>query len=292
MKKYGLEEQDWRKGYWDKWHPAGRLIQDRGRKTLKNLITFVLLVYLLPGVASAQNSDGVDWKIAPYLWAVGIDGSATLAGYEQDLDVSFSDLASDLEIGGSVFAEVGKGHHALSLDYTYLRLKPDPTPLPSPPTPPDSAMATKMTINILETAYNYRFDGLGSTALVAGARYMDIALRLTPEINGPQLPVEPSFPQDPIEFGPSWWDGFVGVKTFNSISQKWDFEFYGTVGYGQSDWPWTLQAMFSRRYSNDNRLGLGVRMWGIDYSDNNGFMGDYAAIDATFFGLMLGYEFN
>ena len=259
---------------------------------MKLLPAVLAALLLVPAQALAQGSDSLDWKIAPYLWTVGIDGSATLAGYDQDLDVSFSDILSDFEVGGSVFAEVGKGHHALSVDYTYIRLRPDPTPLPSPPTPPDSTMATKMTINIFEAAYNYRFDGLGSTAFVAGARYMDIALRLTPNINGPDLPIEPPIPQDPVEFGPSWWDGFVGVKTFNQIGANWDFEFYGTLGYGGSDWPWTLQAMFSRRFSNDNRLGLGARVWGIDYSKNNGFMGEYAAIDATFFGLLIGYEFN
>jgi hypothetical protein len=250
------------------------------------MICFLLL--LVSGPAAAQDSNSWDWKIAPYLWTVGIDGSATLAGYDQDLDVSFSDILSDFDFGGSVFAEFGKGHHAVAIDYTYLRLKPDPTPLP----PPDSTMSTKMTINILETAYNYRFDGLNSTALVAGARYMDIELRLTPNINGPELPLDPPFPQEPVEFGPSWWDAFVGVKTFSRISEKWDFQFYGTLGYGESDWPWTLQAMFARRFSNDNRLGLGARVWGIDYSDSNGFMGEYAAIDATFFGFLIGYEFN
>ena len=153
-------------------------------------------------------------------------------------------------------------------------------------------MATKMTLNILEAAYNYRFDGLNSTALVAGARYMDIALRLTPDINGPELPIEPPFPQDPVEFGPNWWDAFVGVKTYSSIGEKWAFEFYGTVGAGGSDWPWTLQAMFNRSFSNNNRLALGARVWGIDYSENNGLQNQYAEIDATFFGLMIGYEFN
>jgi hypothetical protein len=259
---------------------------------MKPYIALFATLLLISGPALAQDSDDFDWKITPYLWTVGIDGSATLLGYEQDLDVSFSDILSDFEVGGSVFAEIGKGHHALSLDYTYLRLKPDPTALPSPPAPPDSTMETKMTTNILEAAYNYRLDGLNSTAIVAGARYLDIELRLTPNINGPQLPIEPPFPQEPVEFGPSWWDGFVGVKTFNRFGANWDFEFYGTIGYGESDWPWTLQAMFSRRFSNDNRLGLGARVWGIDYSKNNGFRGEYAAIDVTFYGLMIGYEFN
>ena len=258
---------------------------------MRHLLLVLLALCLLPCGALAQGSDDIDWKIAPYLWTVGIDGSATLAGYEQDLDISFSDILSDFDFGGSVYGELGKGHHALAVDYTYLRLKPDPTPLP-PPAPPDSTMSTKMTINILEAAYNYRFDGMNSTAFVAGARYLDIELRLTPNINGPDLPIEPLFPQEAVEFGPSWWDAFVGVKTFNQISEHWDFQFYGTVGYGESDWPWTLQALFARRFANDNRLGLGARIWSIDYSDDNGFMGEYAAIDATFFGFLIGYEFN
>jgi hypothetical protein len=153
-------------------------------------------------------------------------------------------------------------------------------------------METKMTINILEAAYNYRFDGLNSMALVAGARYLDIALKLTPNINGPALPVEPPFPQEPLDFGPSWWDGFVGIKTYSSLGEKWAFEFYGTLGYGESDWPWTVQAMFARSFSNENRLAVGARVWGIDYSKTNGLQGQYSAIDVTYFGLMLGYEFN
>lgn len=250
------------------------------------------VVIATPAISTAQVSDERDWKVTPYLWTVGIDGTATLGGYEQDLDISFSDVLSDFDFGGSVFTEFGKGHHAVSLDYTYIRLKPDPTALPTPPAPSDSTMATKMTVNIFEAAYNYRFDGLNSTAFVAGARYLDIALKLTPNINGPDLPIDPPFPTEPVEFGPSWWDAFVGVKTHNDISTNWEFEFYGTLGFGESDWPWTLQGMFYRRFSNDNRLAMGARVWGIDYSDSDGFMGDYAAIDATFYGLMLGYEFN
>ena len=265
---------------------------ERGDLEMNSVKFLFVLLAFLSGTTNGQESDDWDWKIAPYLWAVGLDGTATLAGYDQDINVGFSDFLSEFEIGGSVFAEVGKGHHAFSFDYSYIRLKPDPTLLPSPPTPPDSTMATKMTVNIFESAYNYRLDSLDSTAIVVGARYIDLALRLTPNINGPELPIEPPFPQNPVEFGLSWWDAFVGVKTFNQISQNWAFQFYGSVGYGQSDWPWTLHGLFTRQFSNNNRLGLGARVWGIDYSKNISFMGEYAGIDATFYGLIIGYEFN
>jgi hypothetical protein len=261
---------------------------------MRKLLWIVVGFILLPGSAVAQDSDSFDWKIAPYLWTVGIDGTATIGPVEQDMDISFSDILSDFEIGGSVYAELGKGNHSAHFDYTYIRLKPDPNPLPTPPFPSDSSIATKLTINIFEPAYNYRFGGAdGNYTLVLGARYLDIEMRMSTDISVPEqlpeLPIEGPFP---LEAGPSWWDYFVGVKTHHQISTNWDFGFYGTIGGGDSDSPWTLQAMFGRRFSNDNRLGLGVRIWGIDYSEKEGPMGQYAAIDATFYGLMIGYEFN
>jgi hypothetical protein len=261
---------------------------------MKQFLAYVVLLALLPCQALAQESDTWDWKITPYLWTVGIDGTATIGEVEQDMDIGFSDILSDFEIGGSLFAEVGKGNHSAHFDYTYIRLRPDPNTLPTPPFPADSTLATKLTISIFEPAYNYRFGGVdGNYALVLGARYLDIKMRMTPDIvvpePFPELPIEGP---DPLEAGPSWWDYFVGIKTHHQISTNWDFDFYGTIGGGDSDSPWTLQAMFGRRFSNDNRLGLGLRVWGLDYSNREGPMGQYAAIDATFYGLMIGYEFN
>ena len=247
---------------------------------MKIMRTVCVLLSLFSTTAWAQESDSWDWRIAPYLWTVGVSADLTIGDINQDVDVSFSDILSDLDIGASVFSEFGKGNHAVHFDYTYLRLKPDPTPLPAPPFPPDSELATKMTINIFEPAYNYRWNGTGGGALVLGARLMDIKMKMTPT----NLPA--------VETGPDWWDYFIGVKTQNAISANWDFNFYGTIGTGGSDLPWTLQAVFGRRFSNDNRLGLGVRIWGIDYSKNEGLANQLTVIDATFYGLLIGYEFN
>jgi len=248
---------------------------------MKSLRLLAVLIALISTSAWAQESDSVDWKITAYLWTVGLDGSIAIGEINQDIDVSFGDILSDFELGGSVYAEAGKGNHAFHVDYTYIRTRPDPTPLPAPPFQEGAELASKMTINIFEAAYNYRFNGSDyGPALVLGARLLDIKMRM----NIGNLPA--------ISSGPDWWDHFAGVKTHNAISENWDFDFYGTIGTGGSDLPWTLQGMFGRRYSNGNRLGLGVRVWGIDYSSNNGIMDDYTALDATFYGLMLGYEFN
>ena len=100
---------------------------------MKSLRLIGVFLALISTSGWAQESSGMDWKITPYLWMVGISGDVAIGPIEQELDVSFSDVWNDFEIGGAVFAEFGKDKHAVHLDYTYLRLRPDPTPLPSPP---------------------------------------------------------------------------------------------------------------------------------------------------------------
>jgi len=247
---------------------------------MKSLQLVGAILILISTSTRAQESDDIDWKIAPYLWTVGVAGDITIGEINQDIDVSFSDILSDFELGGAVYAEVGKGKNAFHIDYTYIRTRTDPEPLPAPPFPAGAEQTSKMTINIFEAAYNYRWNGADGPALVLGARLLDIKMR----INLGDLPA--------LTSGPDWWDYFVGVKTHNSISTNWDFDFYGTIGTGGSDLPWTVQGMFGRRFSNGNRLGLGVRVWGIDYAKEQGLLGQYTALDATFYGLMISYEFN
>ena len=237
-----------------------------------------LALLLISTSAWSQDSDQFDWKITPYLWLVSMDGDLSIGPIDQEIDASFGDIVSDLDFAGEIYAELGKDKHAFHVDYTYLRLKPDPTELPSPPFLPDSELSSKLTNNIFEAAYNYRWKGPDGPALVLGARLIDMEMRMSPA----RLPA--------VTAGPSWWDYLVGIKTHNTISPKWDFDFYGTIGTGGSDLPWTAQAVFGRRYSNDNRLMLGFRAWGLDYSNVNNSRP--AALDLNIYGFMVGYEFN
>jgi hypothetical protein len=228
--------------------------------------------------AWSQDSDEFDWKITPYLWLVNMNGDLSIGPIDQDIDTSLREFVSELDAAVQIYGELGKGKHAVHLDYTYLRVKPDPTELPSPPFLPDSELATKLTNKIFEAAYNYRWNGPDGPALVLGARQIDMEIRMSPA----RL--------EAVNAGPNWWDYFVGIKTHNAIGPKWDFDFYGTVGTGGSDLPWTVQANFGRRYSNDNRLMLGFRAWGLDYSDADSSR--RATLDLNMYGFVVGYEFN
>ena len=243
-----------------------------------------LCLSLSPGI-SAQDSDTWQWRVIPYLWGLNVDGTMEIGPIENDLDVSFSDIIDNMDIGGSIAGQFSKGQHGFHVDYTYLRLKPDANELPSPPFAPGSEIVPKMTINVLEGGYNWLFNN--NQALIIGARYIDLEMRMNPVLTGP-APIDP----DPLTAGPSWVDYFVGLQSRHHLSANWGVNLVGTIGAGGSDFPWTAQATFDRKFSNDNALHLGFRIWGLDYSENKNSLNARAALDATMYGFLVGYEFN
>lgn len=240
---------------------------------------------LISSTAWSQDSDSWEWRVIPYFWGVNIDGTMAIGPIENDLDVSLSDILEDLDIGASVAGQFSKGQHGFHVDYTYLRLKPDANELPSPPFAPGSEIVPKLTINILEAGYNWLFTD--AQTLVLGARYIDMEMRMAFDFTGP-APIDP----DPLTAGPSWVDYFVGLQSRHHISANWGVNLYGTIGAGGSDFPWTAQATFDRKFSNKNALHLGFRVWGLDYSENKNSLNANAALDATMYGFLVGYEFN
>jgi hypothetical protein len=78
-----------------------QLLNDKRRFQIVNTTRIIGLVFLLAGTpALAQNTDHWDWRITPYLWGINMTGDVSIGPINQDIDVSFSDILSDMEIGG------------------------------------------------------------------------------------------------------------------------------------------------------------------------------------------------
>ena len=253
---------------------------------MKRIIKCIAALGVLASSSAwAQNSDTWEWRVIPYLWGLNVDGTMEIGPIENDMDVSFSDIWDNMDIGGSLAGQFWKGQHGFHVDYTYLRLKPEPNFLPSPPFADGSKISSKMTINVFEAGYNWLFTD--AQALLIGARYIDMEMRMSFDFTGP-APIDP----DPLTAGPSWVDYFVGLQSRHHLSANWGVNLVGTIGAGGSDFPWTAQATFDRKFSNDNALHLGFRIWGLDYSENKNSLNARAALDATMYGFLVGYEFN
>ena len=85
-----------------------------------------------------QSDDRWNIVLTPYLWGTSLDGQTAFGRVPPvDVDASFSDILSSLNIGGSLHTEFRKGKWNFVIDPTYMNLEMDtPTQdvtLPPPP---------------------------------------------------------------------------------------------------------------------------------------------------------------
>ena len=126
--------------------------------TTRNFIIKLLLPVLvlqsgLTGVAAAQNFDAEpDWKISAYLWTTSLYGTLGIGPIEADIDLSFSDLLSSLDIGGALVARRDWGANMLWGDLTYLSLSPDDQPGPA-----GSSISSSLDLTLFSTYYGRKW---------------------------------------------------------------------------------------------------------------------------------------
>lgn len=70
---------------------------------------------------------GWNFTIAPYMWAVSMDGKVTVGDYSASSSMSFSDIMKNLQIGGLTHMEARKGRLGFFADPIYLKMKQDMT---------------------------------------------------------------------------------------------------------------------------------------------------------------------
>ncbi|MGB5999170.1 MAG: hypothetical protein WBI00_01675, partial [Thermoanaerobaculia bacterium] len=68
------------------------------------LISLVIVVVFVVSATPAKAA-GWDYDLFVYLWALGMDGSATVRGQEADVDVSFSEIFDNLDLAFSTHLE-------------------------------------------------------------------------------------------------------------------------------------------------------------------------------------------
>jgi hypothetical protein len=83
-----------------------------------------LLCLLPPSYASADQFVSDDWtfQLAPYAWALAIDGDVTVKGQKSDIDVSFQDIWDELNVAAMLEGEARKGRVGAFANILYANL--------------------------------------------------------------------------------------------------------------------------------------------------------------------------
>jgi hypothetical protein len=247
------------------------------------------LAVLAPSVSAeekANEQNGWEFQVAPYMWFVSMDGNVTVRGQKSDVDTSFSDIWDELNIGGMVAFDGRKGNWGFFGDTIYAHLGKDKS---------HQGIRIDPSVNVLWLTAGgfYRLGtwdfsdtpqkkATGVTVdIFAGGRYtyLDITLEIEDFSNQ--------------KSDKNWVDPIVGARTLWDFSERWALALAGSVGgFGVgSDFAWEASGLLGYRFplfskKNNAVVLAGYRALSQDYTDGKG--DDKFQWDVTLYGPILG----
>ena len=243
---------------------------------------FLTLLIALPTTSLATDEWGTDewsYRLSPYLWASAMEGKVrTLPpAPEAEVDMSFSDIWDNLDMGIMGFAEARKGRLGLYADVVYMDLgakAKTPGPLFG-----GADLDFALTKISLGGSYGLSKSSEHELDLMAGLNLynLDNELKLKTGLLAARS----------ISDDESWQDVILGLKGKMDINENWYVNGWGTAAIaGDSDKQWDVYGGLGYRYSDSISFVGGYRHMELDYHD------DAFKFDAEFSGPLFGATFQ
>jgi hypothetical protein len=261
----------------------------------QGMILFILVIIacifsiLAPARAAEEKPDeqsNWEFQVAPYLWAISMNGDATVKGQEADVDVSFSDIWDELNFALMLEYEARKGHWGLWGNTIYANLGNSNADV--------DGLKIEPTVNALWQGaggfyrlgtWNLANESVKNTPSVTVDTYLGVRytyLDLSLDIKG----------ADNVDGDKHWVEPLVGLRTRWDLSERWTVTLTGDIGgvaFG-SDFAWNAFGLIGYRFNllaEDNaRAYAGYRALSQDYRDGSG--DDKFEWDVTLYGPVLG----
>ena len=242
----------------------------------RTITTLALLGAVIVSGNPLRAQGNKDWEfvVAPYFIAAGMDGDIQIANITVPVDVSFSSLLENLELGGMIHFEAQKDRWALLGDFIFMGLGSSG---------PFQNISSSIDVDqyLGEFGVAYRFGEHGkSISLLGGGRYISLATDIHV---GNQFSVSKNI---------DWVDPWIGTRVDWSISEK--ISLIGRLDFGGfgigSDMTVNAAAMFGYQLKENMALYLGYRVTAIDYDQGSGR--EAFIYDVTMGGILMGASFR
>jgi hypothetical protein len=228
-------------------------------------------------LAQASDSDGWDWMVAPYVWAVGfntdLERTQPPAGGISN-DTNFDGVLDKFDGAFQVHIEGQEAHWGMLADFTYLGLSDDQD---YPRFHTESDLDARLfDVAAVWSPGDDRYNGWD---VFAGLRYIDV--NLTADF----MPVNPAFQASSFKSGETFNDFLVGGRYTWTLSDRWGVSLRGDTSFGDTDGTYNASAIAS--YKTD----IGSWLFGYRYMDAKTTSGDND-INIVMYGPMIGYGFR
>ncbi|WP_353643112.1 hypothetical protein [Mesorhizobium sp. WSM2239] len=241
----------------------------------------------LPQEAPPPQAKEWTFSIAPYLWAAGLNGDVGLFGRQPvDVDMSFSDVFSNLRFGGMVVSELHNGTWGLFGDLIYVSTEADQsitrTVLGAPATLSARVETQSLTATVMGE-YRAFAREYATVDLMAGARIWSVDNEISAALaaGGPEIAAFSG------SDGATWVDPMIGAKARINTNSPWYFTAWGMIGgFGASaDLEWDVLGGVGYQWNDRIATVGGYRALGVDYQDD-GFVYDIVQ-HGWFFGAVM-----
>jgi hypothetical protein len=263
--------------------------QKQGCSFLIKAIAVLMISACATSVLAEEKSvgdNGWEFRVAPYMWLVALEGDVTVKGQESDLDLSFSDIWDELNIAAMLTFDARKGKWGLLGDIVAANLgkrrrgdgiKIDPT----------------VKLALLTAGGSYRL-GTWNLSDTDGQNVPAVSVDGIFGVRYTYLDVELNFKRTRDASGHrDWFDPLIGVRAITDLTDHWTLSLMGNVGGFDvgSDFTWGAMGtiyyrfrLFSER--NNARAAAGYRAIYMDYDTGSG--ADKFEWDVTLHGPILG----
>lgn len=200
-----------------------------------------------PAAAQAPSDE---WQVlvAPYFMGAAMSGTTALRGREVEVDVSASDIFSNLQFGAMGFVVARKGHWGFGADAIWMSL---------------GTTVRETNVDFNQGAFSfYGLRRLGPAAdLTAGLRVNTLQGELTFKTIGADVSQDKT-----------WVDPLVGLTLRTTGQHRVLARVYTEIGgFGAgSDFTWQVFPTVGIRFSDSVSADLGYRWIHIDYSTGEG----------------------
>ena len=239
---------------------------------MKNRIRMMVALAVLATAGLAQAAqEGWQFKITPYLWAMGVDGDIGVGAASVPVDVKFTDAVKDLDLGGMLSTEARNGAWGILADVAYLKLSDEAdTRL--------GEFGAEFEQWMVQGAVVYRMADTGKTTLDlgAGGRYLSMDVTLNTPANTADH-----------EASEGWIDPILVAR----LRQQFTENFYGVLagdigGFGVApDLTWQVTAAAGYSLTDSISMLAGYRYLDYDYEE------DAFQLDMAEHGIVIGLQF-
>lgn len=237
-----------------------------------SLLTFSALLHGENGLASTENTgaeedEWITW-VTPYLWGLSLDGDAQVGDKKGDVDISFSEILDDINIGAMGFIDARKGRVGYFINPIYSRLtaKENVDGEKIDVTNDSAILAIGGYYRWIDTSVSGR-NGDGTGRLVVepygGVRWTYLRVKVDVEGEGQGDKSE------------NWLDPIVGSRLMYVWDPRWDIAFAADVGgFGTgSDSAWNIHLLLGYRLQLFGREAIirgGYRALHQEYKTGSG----------------------